>query len=255
MEQFQETRSLNQFPEMVARAEPDGDDNDIIRITGYGAGVNKPYEVFGFTERVAPGAFTKTLKENPDIRGMFNHDPSFLLGRTASGTMNVKTDRVGLAYEILADARDPQALSVTRKIQRGDVDGSSVAMFVHDEITKKDNDGFLVDRTLTEIELIETGPVTMPASPTTTAKIQRAIQETGIDYDALQGIMVRQRAGSRLSESDDRLIHRTLEFLEHLRSEPGVTHSDSSTSPKPTLDELEAMSEAAFRFRNRVRAQ
>ena len=237
---------------MEARAES-GDD-DIIRITGHGAVFNKPYEVFGFTERIAPGAFKKTLKENPDIRGMFNHDPNFLLGRTAAGTMEVKEDRAGLLYEIRADALDPQAQSVARKIQRGDVDGSSMAFFVHKQETEFDKDGFLKERTITEVELIETGPVTMPASPSTTVKIQRAIQETGIDYDALQGIMVKQRAGGRLSESDDCLIHRTLEFLEHLRSEPGVTHSDSSTSLKPTLDELDALGGAAFRFRNRVRA-
>ena len=236
---------------MEARAES-GD--EIIKITGHGSVFDRRYTVFGFEESFALGAFKKNLKEKPDIRGMFNHDPSFLLGRTASGTMDVKEDRVGLAYEIRADALDPQAQSVSRKINRRDVDGSSITFFVHQQEREFDSRGFLTSRVVTEAEVVETGPVTMPASPTTTAKIQRAIQETGIDYDALQGIMIKQRAGGRLSESDDRLIHRTLEFLEHLRSEPGVTHSDSSTSPKPTLNELEAMSEAAFRFRNRVRA-
>lgn len=206
--------------------------DDAIQIAGMGAVFNSWYPVYGFKERVAPGAFAKTLRENPDIRGMFNHDPNFLLGRTKSGTMTVEETDKGLAYDIQADPDDPQAQSVARKIARGDVDGSSMAFFVHKEEWKEDH-GKPIERTITEVELIETGPVTMPASPSTTAKIQRSFDETGIDYDALRGLVVMRRAGFRLTMAQDDLIAKQIAQLERLKSEPDSLehHSDTGTSP------------------------
>lgn len=231
MERFQEFRSL-QFEEMVARAETS---DDVIKIAGYGAVFNRWYDVWGFRERIAPGAFAKTLKESPDIRGMFNHDPNFLLGRTKAGTMDVSEDGKGLRYEIRADAADPQAQSIGRKIARGDVDGSSMAFFVHAEEWEKSSDDKPDKRTITEIELIETGPVTMPASPSTSAKIRRAQELSGIDYDAIAGLIVKNRAGFRLTEAESDLVKRTIEALEHLKSEPDHDehHSDTGTAWSP----------------------
>lgn len=246
MQRFQETRSWGDHPLFVARA---AEEEDGIRISGYGSVFGRWYNVYGFKERVAPGAFTKTLQEHPDIRGMFNHDPNFLLGRTKSGTMEVYEDRKGLKYDILADKEDPQAQSVARKIARGDVDGSSMAFFVHDDDWEENKDGSPKTRTITEIELIETGPVTMPASPATTAKIQRALEESGIDYEAINGLVVKSRGGFRLSAADDDLLDRTIAQLERLRSEPETIHSEPSTSLSP--EEAQKYSEAAWAMRKR----
>lgn len=201
-------------------------DHDVIRITGYGAVFNKQYRVMGFREQVAPGAFTKTLVDNPDIRGMFNHSPDFLLGRTKSGTMDVEEDKRGLRYEIRADALDPQAKSVARKIARGDVDGSSMAFFVHQE-DWDEKDGKPTLRTIKEVELIETGPVTMPASPSTTSKIQRALEETGIDFEALTGFAIKRRAGFSLEMAEEDIVAQTIERLERLKADPesAIGHS------------------------------
>ncbi len=250
MERFLETRSLSQFEEMQARAETD---DEVIRISGYGAVTGKWYDVFNFKERVAPGAFTKTLQENPDIRGMFNHSPDFLLGRTKSGTMDVEEDKRGLRYEIRADALDPQVQSVSRKIARGDVDGSSMAFFVPRDKEDWDENKTPMRRTLLELELIETGPVVMPASPSTTAKIARAMQETGIDFDAIQGFVVKKRAGFGLSMAEEDQIDRTLEFLSRLKSEPGhlTAHSDG-TSGTSSDEVARSLVEAAFALRKRV---
>lgn len=243
MPRIQETRSWNIFPECQARA-IESEEDDFIRITGYGAVFHKTYDVHGMKERIAPGAFAKTLNGSPDIRGMFNHDPSFLLGRTKSGTMDVIEDKRGLAYEIRADKLDPQAQSVSRKIARGDVDGSSMAFFaVNQEWEEKDGKPTL--RTITEIELIETGPVTMPASPSTTAKIQRALDEHGIDLDALTGIAVKRQAGFRLSMAEDDLIARTIDRLERLKSDP----SDIGTAASPAMAPKYAAAAWALRSR------
>jgi uncharacterized protein len=205
-------------------------DDQIIRITGYGAVFNRWYSVYGYKERILPGAFKKTLIEQPDIRGMYNHDPNFLLGRTFSGTMDVAEDHKGLPYEIRADKRVTHAVSVAAMIERGDVDGSSMAFFVRGEDWQEKN-GQPTHRTITEIELIETGPVTMPASPSTTAKLQRSLEEDGIDVDSLTAIAVKRRAGFRLLAAEDDFVARTIVRLERLKS--GDLPLDTSTGLSP----------------------
>jgi len=245
MQQILEHRNVGIVPAMETRAQ---EAEDYIRITGYGAVFGKRYKVMGFSEQIAEGAFTKTLEGTPDIRGMFNHSPDFLLGRTKSGTMDVREDKRGLAYEIRADKMDPQAQSVSRKIERGDVDGSSMAFFVHRE-EWEEKDGKPTLRTIKEIELIETGPVTMPASPATTSKIARSLEETGIDFEALTGFAIKRRAGFSLDAVENDFVARTIERLERLKADP------ESVTEHPLSDVLATeYMRAAWTLRTRMAA-
>ena len=66
------------------RAEQQGEQP--TRIIGYGSVFNSRSEpLWGFREIIKPGAFDDVLGD--DIRGLFNHDPNFILGRSASGTL------------------------------------------------------------------------------------------------------------------------------------------------------------------------
>ena len=63
------------------------------RFVGYGAVFYREGEAgteYGLggsiKERIQPGAFDRALAESDDVRGLFNHDPDNLLGRTANGT-------------------------------------------------------------------------------------------------------------------------------------------------------------------------
>lgn len=114
-----------------------------------------------FKERIAPGAFTKALAQS-DIRGLFNHNPDFVLGRVKSGTMKVRADERGLHYEI-AELPESRA-DVAEAIQRGDVDGNSFSFIVAEGGEKVEfRDGERI-RTITEFEeLLDLGPVTFPA--------------------------------------------------------------------------------------------
>ena len=56
---------------------------------GYASVFNKTYSPGGFIERVAPGAFRKTVAE-ANVVGLFNHEPDNLLGRSSSGTLRGK---------------------------------------------------------------------------------------------------------------------------------------------------------------------
>lgn len=103
------------------------------KIVGYAALFNNLSEPMRIgnrmvRERVMPGAFDKCLASNPDIRGLNNHDPSMILGRTKSGTMMVSTDARGVKYEI-----DPPnttyATDLMESLDRGDIDQSSFGFY------------------------------------------------------------------------------------------------------------------------------
>ena len=122
-------------------------------------------EIFGFREKIASGAFEGALKRS-DVRGLFNHDPNYVLGRVKSGTMTLRADEKGLHYEI-AELPESRA-DVAEAIQRGDVDGNSFAFTVEKDEWEYRKDGSAV-RTITEFgELFDVGPVTYPAYPSTT---------------------------------------------------------------------------------------
>lgn len=141
-------------------------------IVGYGAVYNRDSSDLGFIEQVDPGAFDKTLRE-ADVRGLGNHDPNWLLGRTKSGTMRLRSDRDGLYYEIDVNTQDPDGQRALAKVQRGDWDGASFSFqTIRDEWNW---DTSPPQRRLLEVSLIDVGPVTFAAYPDATAA-SRALQ-------------------------------------------------------------------------------
>ncbi len=121
----------------------------------------------GFREIIAPGAFEET--DMSDVRGLFNHDSNFVLGRNRSNTLRLERASDGLGYEI--DVPDTQTIRdlVLAPIQRGDVSQSSFGFIVgrgNDEWDEND-EGVLI-RTIKKVrELFDVSPVTFPAYPDT----------------------------------------------------------------------------------------
>lgn len=113
----------------------------------------------GFREKIAAGAFTKTL-QNADVRALFNHDPNIVLGRNKAGTLRLKEDLTGLAIEI--DPPDTQhARDLMVSMNRGDITQMSFGFYtVADKWAKLDGQWV---RTLLEVELFDVSPVTYPA--------------------------------------------------------------------------------------------
>lgn len=114
----------------------------------------------GFRERIAPGAFAKTIT-SADIRALWNHDANIVLGRNKAGTLRLHEDVAGLAYEV--DAPDTQLIRdmVMSPIARGDVNQCSFGFYtVSDKWAKVDGEWL---RTLLEVELFDVSPVTYPA--------------------------------------------------------------------------------------------
>lgn len=137
-------------------------------IIGYGAVFNLRSELLGgqFVEEIAPGAFDGVLTQ--DVRGLFNHNPTYLLGRLPNGTLRLSVDARGLRYEI--DPPDTQTVRdlVLTPLARGDMTGSSFTMRVAEDEWRQEGD--LIVRTIRRIsELRDVGPVAFPAYPDATA--------------------------------------------------------------------------------------
>lgn len=58
-----------------------------------------PAQGGSFRERIARGAFKRILRTNPDVICCFNHSQDAILGRTTSGTLRLREDDKGLAFE------------------------------------------------------------------------------------------------------------------------------------------------------------
>jgi HK97 family phage prohead protease len=124
-------------------------------------------EMFGFREIIEPGAFRESLSTNPDVRALFNHDPSLVLGRTLNGTLALAEDMHGLRVAItLPDTS--YARDVVTLVERGDVSQMSFAFSVRKNgETWATENGQLVRR-LRALNLFDVSVVTFPAYAATT---------------------------------------------------------------------------------------
>lgn len=167
-----ERRFLNQ-PNLPVKIEQRNDGS--IAISGYAAVFHRAsdpgteFELWeGMVERIMPGAFDRAVSED-DVRGLFNHDPSMLLGRTSAETLRLSVDENGLRYEI--DLPETSiGKDVAESIRRGDLSGSSFAFLTTDEDWRKE-DGVHI-REIRGVRLFDVGPVTYPAYSATTTGLR-----------------------------------------------------------------------------------
>ena len=145
------------------------------KIVGYAAkfAPNRSQDLGGFIEQIDPKAFTRSLKANADVRALIDHNPSLILGRTLSGTLQLSTDSTGLLVEITPpDTSYSRDLMVS--LERGDVTQMSFAF-----ITKQDSwdkEETLNIRTLLDVDLHDVSAVTYPAYLNTEIGL-RSLQE------------------------------------------------------------------------------
>jgi HK97 family phage prohead protease len=184
-----------------------------MRLSGYAAVFNNDSVPLPFIERIAPGAFRKTLAETPDVRLLINHE-GLPLARTKNGTLRLEEDETGLYMD--ADLPDTQAArDLYTLVERGDVDQMSFAFRV---IRQKWND-MRTERTLTELSLADgdVSVVTYPAYPTTTVEarehLQNAIQavKEGREISG-ESLVVLNNIFSDLSEGHD-YVMRAVEMM------------------------------------------
>jgi HK97 family phage prohead protease len=206
-----ETRRVT-FNDFELRAAPQGDG---MTFSGYAAVFNSNSEPLPFIERIAPGAFAKSLKARNNIRMYMNHDSSMLLATTRGKTLRLQEDSTGLLVEAdLPDTTVGRDLSVL--MQRKDVDSMSFGFTVPQGGDKWSNDG--MQRELTQIKLFEVSVVTgFPAYAATSAAVRSLdalATRTGIDADQLAAAINTLEAGQTLSADHAAVIRETVAKLE-----------------------------------------
>ncbi len=127
---------------------------------------------YGFYEQIEKGAFDRALAEDQDVRFLVDHDSSRVLARTASGTLNLSSDKKGLFVQAdLADTSVGRDLRVL--LERGDVSQMSFGFVVAADEWKTQKDGTEL-RTIKDVDLFDVSAVTFPAYPQTDAAIRSA---------------------------------------------------------------------------------
>ena len=154
-------------------------------VTGYAAVFNSPTELWeGLEETIKPGAFSRAIS-NSDIRCLFDHQWSKVLGRTKSGTLALEEDDHGLKFEVrlpnTSIARD-----LAESLARGDINQCSFG-FVRTEESWDYNSEPVV-RTISEVDLYEVSIVSLPAYDDTEAALVRS-KEMSKDFQARKKII------------------------------------------------------------------
>lgn len=177
-----ETRTVD-ITNITTRNEED----EPLRISGYAATFNNKTSIGDwFDEVISPGAFSRSLSENGDIRALFNHNWDNVLGRTKAGTLVLSEDERGLRFDIeLPNTQLGRDLA--ESMQRGDINQCS---FGFDTYEGKEVWDYSVEpalRTLEEINLYEISIVSLPAYEDTEAAIVRSKE---IDKEAEKRIKI-----------------------------------------------------------------
>ena len=178
-------RSAEPVVRMVTRA--DGAEC----IAGYAAVWNRySQNLGGWVEQLRPDVFSESLA-NDDQIASYNHEYARLLGRKSSGTVVIEADEVGLRYEIPYDPEDEDHRLVRRKVERGDLRGSSFTFrWLPDGEEWSYTDQGMLLCTVTRAQLLEVAPVVFPAYPSTEESdyavgFRSLANQHGRDIDAL----------------------------------------------------------------------
>lgn len=147
-------------------------------IQGYAAVFNVKTNILGlFTESIRPGAFSRAIAEQQDVRALFNHSPDYVLGRTKNGTLVLREDIKGLWTEA-SPPDTQQARDVVENIRVGNVSGMSFAFqIVKQEWKFSEKKEELDHREITEVRLFDIGPVTFPAYEQTSVGVRGAMED------------------------------------------------------------------------------
>lgn len=145
------------------------------KLVGYAVRWNSLSEVIWdeFREQFAPGAFTDSLAAGGDVRALYEHNYTQLLGRTKSGTLQLSQDDTGLRFELTPP--DTQlGRDVLTLVERGDLSGMSFGFRALKESWDIAQAPYL--RTITTAELIEVTVTSMPAYPESAVEVaQRSL--------------------------------------------------------------------------------
>lgn len=186
-----------------------------MTFTGYAAVWNSPSEPLPFTERIAPGAFNRSIRSRNDIKMLWNHDTGQILGSTRANTLTVEEDAKGLRVTAqlpnTTTGRDAAEL-----LRRGDIDSMSFGFTVPKGGDEWNADGS--ERTLKSVRLHEVSLVAYPAYPSTAGTtsvrgLAKLAQRMDVAEDALADALLKIESNEKLTDDESNLLHRVISDL------------------------------------------
>ena len=204
----------------------DGADGNGMSFTGYAAVFNSDSEPLPFIERIAPSAFSKSLRSRNEIRMYVNHDTTQVLASKRAGTLRLSEDSYGLRVE--ADLPDTTAgRDMAFLIKRGDVADMSFGFSVPRGGDSWSDDG--ATRELREVRLHEVSIVTgFPAYAATTASVRSLdglVEATGLEADKLNAAITALENGDELDEAHASILDAAIGRLKMQRDDVAASLS------------------------------
>jgi hypothetical protein len=216
------------FTDFEIRQEGDG-----MTLRGYAAVFNSPSQPLPFTETIEPGAFRDSLNSRNDIKLLWNHDTSVVLGSTRAGTLQLSEDDKGLL--VVASLPDTNAgRDAAVLIKRGDVTGFSFGFRVP---AGGDNWPTANTRVLKRVNIHEASLTAFPAYLGTegsasvramtelASKIARLAEIRGVSAEELTDALLALESGDELTERQGDLLTDTLGKV--LKQDPEVTNPNA----------------------------
>jgi len=208
-------RSGSQFETRVSAAQFEiRETSDGMTFEGYAAVFNSRSEnLGGFTEFVAPGAFTRSLKARNDVKLLWNHDSGQVLGSTRAGSMTLTEDAKGL--KVVAKLPNTQLGRDTAELLRtGLVDSMSFGFNVIKDKWNANGD----ERTLESVRLFEVSVVAFPAYQATSGlanvrSLDKLATRAEVDAIALEAALTKLEAGEDLDNDARNLLTSVIDKL------------------------------------------
>jgi HK97 family phage prohead protease len=205
--------------QITFRAMTDAEDAGGMSFYGYAAAFNSPSEPLPFTETIAPGAFSRTLKARNEVKMLMNHDTGRVLASRRAGTLRLSEDSYGLRVEAdLPDTTDGRDLSVLLK--RGDITSMSFGFTVPEggDYWSDEN-----NRELRDVRLHEISVVAFPAYQASAAGVRSVdmlADKTGLDADTLAEAMNALERGEKLTDDQAAVLEESVAKLRDRKPEP-----------------------------------
>jgi HK97 family phage prohead protease len=172
---------------------------DGMTFTGYAAVFNSDSQPLPFTERIAPGAFKRSLQNRSNVKLLWNHDSGEPLASTRGGSLHLTEDNYGLKVEARL-ANTTRGRDVAELIRSNVIDSMSFGFSVI-------KDSWVGDvRTLEAVRLFEVSIVSSPAYEATAGTVAVRSVDTGIDADQLADALFKLESGEELEAAQASLI-------------------------------------------------
>jgi HK97 family phage prohead protease len=185
--------ALSKFEQRVMVTDLEIRSEDGMTLEGYAAVFNSRSEnLGGFTEQIAQGAFTATLKARNDIKLLWNHDTANVLGSTRAGTLMLTEDSRGL--RVKAELPDTNlGRDIAYLVRRGDIDSFSFGFSVNEDSWNSNG----TERTLESVRLFEVSLVSF----------------ADVDADQLADALLKVEGGETISTEQKEMLSKVINTL------------------------------------------